>query len=149
MWLGIKKVIRANHMISLITSSTTDPCSIHRSIIYRDKIILNFCWIKLKPGYLYLSENLTFPLWCVPLIQSGSLNWPSSTKNIGSVRNLHVQVYRSIWHKIHYDVSSEGLDRHYHKYSSSSCWTRWDINHNVCLDLQNCCYSIYTLPPRN
>jgi hypothetical protein len=25
MWLGIKNVIRANHMISLITSSTTDP----------------------------------------------------------------------------------------------------------------------------
>ena len=32
MWLGIKNVIMANHMISLITSSTTDPslttCSI-------------------------------------------------------------------------------------------------------------------------
>jgi hypothetical protein len=29
MLLGIKRVIRANHMISLITSSTTDPwCSI-------------------------------------------------------------------------------------------------------------------------
>jgi hypothetical protein len=28
MWLGIKNVIRANHMISLITSSTTDPMSI-------------------------------------------------------------------------------------------------------------------------
>jgi hypothetical protein len=25
MWLGIKNVISANHMISLITSSTTDP----------------------------------------------------------------------------------------------------------------------------
>jgi hypothetical protein len=26
MGLGIKNVIMANHMISLITSSTTDPC---------------------------------------------------------------------------------------------------------------------------
>ena len=48
-------------------------------------------------------------------------------KNIRSVRNLHAQVYRSIWCKTHYDVtvknnsiSSEGLDRHYHECPSSS-----------------------------
>ena len=48
-------------------------------------------------------------------------------KNIRSVCNSHAQVYRSIWRKTHYDVtdkknnvSSEGLDRHYHKYPSSS-----------------------------
>ena len=71
-------------------------------------------------------------------------------KRIKSVRSVHAQVYRSIWRKAHYDVidksssiSSEGLDRHYHKYSSSSCWTRWDINHNVCLDIQNSHYSMY------
>ena len=69
-------------------------------------------------------------------------------KNIMSVRNLHAQVYRSIWCKIYYDVtdkhnniSSEGLDRHYHKNSSSSYQTHWDISDNVCLNLQNCCYS--------
>jgi hypothetical protein len=46
--------------------------------------------------------------------------------------------------KTHYDVtdknnnvSSEGIDRHYHKYR-----TRWDISNNVCLYLQNWRYSI-------
>ena len=69
--------------------------------------------------------------------------WPWPTK-------IHVQVYRSIWCKTHYDVthknsnvSSEGLDRHYHKYHSLSYQTPWDISDNVCLDLQNCRYSIY------
>jgi hypothetical protein len=45
--------------------------------------------------------------------------------------------------KIHYDItdknnniSAEGLDRHYHKYHSSSLWTLRDISDNVCLDLQ-------------
>jgi len=73
-------------------------------------------------------------------------------KNIRSVRNSHTQVYRSIWCKTHYDVtdknnnvSSEDLDRHYHKYPSWSYRTRWDIIDNVCLDIQNCLYSIYTL----
>jgi hypothetical protein len=28
MWLGMNHVIMANHMISLITSSTTDPCKL-------------------------------------------------------------------------------------------------------------------------
>ena len=58
-------------------------------------------------------------------------------KNIRSVRNLHAKIYRSIWHWTYYDVtdknnnvSSEGLDRHYHKYPSSSYRT-------------NCLYSIY------
>jgi hypothetical protein len=60
-------------------------------------------------------------------------------KRIKSVRNVHAQVYRSIWH---YDVidksnniSSEGLDRHYHKYPEI-------LSNNVCLDLQNSHYSI-------
>jgi hypothetical protein len=73
-------------------------------------------------------------------------------KNIRSVRNARAQVYRSIWRKTHYDVthknnnvSSEGLDRHYHKYHRSSNSTHWDISDNVCLDLQNCRYSIYTI----
>jgi len=71
-------------------------------------------------------------------------------KNIRSVRNSHAQVYRSIWRKTHYDVtdknnniSFEGLDIHYHKYPSSPNRTHWDISDNVCLDLQNCYYSIF------
>ena len=45
-------------------------------------------------------------------------------KCIGSVPNSHVQVYRSIWRKTHYvtdkniNVSSEGLNGHYQKFSS-------------------------------
>jgi hypothetical protein len=32
MWLGIKNVIMANHMMSLITSSTTDPWGQFKSV---------------------------------------------------------------------------------------------------------------------
>ena len=99
--------------------------------------------------YYQLLANWTFSLWCVPLIKTGSLNWPT-------VRYSHAQGYRSIWRKTHYDfsaknnnVSSEGLDRLYHKYPSSSCRTRWDISDNVCLDLQNCCYSIFNMKKNN
>jgi len=91
----------------------------------------------------YISANWTFSIWCVPLIKPGSLNWPWSTKILG-----HVQVYQSILRKTHYDVanknnkvSSEGLDRHYHKYPSSY-QTHWDIS-DVWLYLQICCYSIF------
>ena len=61
-------------------------------------------------------------------------------KNIRSVCNLHAQVYWSIWRKTQIDVtdknnniSSEGPDRHYHKYHSSSYQTRWDISDRWCL----------------
>jgi hypothetical protein len=70
-------------------------------------------------------------------------------KIIRSVRNSHAQVYRSIWRKTHYDVtyinnnvSSEGLNRYNHKHPSLSYQTRWNISYNVCLNLQNWCYSI-------
>ena len=53
----------------------------------------------------------------------------------------HVQVYRSIWHKTHYNVTdknnnvnSEDIDKHYHKYTSLSYQNRWDISNNVCLN---------------
>ena len=65
-------------------------------------------------------------------------------KNIRSVWNCMRK-----WCKAHCEVtdknnnvSSESLDRHYHKYPSESFRTRWDISNNVCLNLQNCCYSI-------
>jgi hypothetical protein len=91
---------------------------------------------------LYFIGKLDISRWCVLLIV-----WITEQtlihKNIRSVCNSHVQVYWSIWRKTHYDVtdknnniSSEGLDRHYHKYHSSSYGTRWDISNNVCLDLQ-------------
>jgi hypothetical protein len=87
------------------------------------------------------------PLMCA-LIKSGS-ELTLIHKNIRSVRNSHAQVNLSIWRKTQYDVTdknnnvnSEGLDRHYQKYPSSY-WTRWDIGDNVCLDLQNCHYSIF------
>ena len=64
-------------------------------------------------------------------------------KRIKSVRNSHAQVYWSIWCKAHYNVkdknnnvSSEGVDRHYHKYPAI-------LSDNVCLDLQNSHYSMY------
>jgi hypothetical protein len=41
------------------------------------------------------------------------------------------------------NISSDGLDRYYHKYPSSSYQTHRDISDNVCLDLQNCHYSIF------
>jgi hypothetical protein len=93
-----------------------------------------------------LSANWTFSLWCVPLIKYASL----IHKNIRSVRYSHAPVYRSIRRKTYYgmthknnNVSSEGLDRYYHKYPSSSHRTRWDISDNVCLDLQNCRCSVF------
>ena len=59
-------------------------------------------------------------------------------KNIKSVRNSHAQVYQTIWRKTHNDItdknnniSSEGLDRNYHIYSSSFYQTRWDIRDNA------------------
>jgi len=45
MWLGIKNVIRANHMISLITSSTTDPSRACISVKKKLNIeIMDFHW---------------------------------------------------------------------------------------------------------
>ena len=65
-------------------------------------------------------------------------------KNIRSVHNSHAQIYRSILRKTHYDITDnnnnviyEGLDRHYHKYPSSTYGTLGDISNDVCLDLQN------------
>jgi hypothetical protein len=95
----------------------------------------------------YLSENWTFSL-CVLLIKSGSLNWPWCTKILCQFVT-HMYKFSCQSDVKHYDiidknnnVSSEGLDRHYHKYPSLSFRTRWDISNNDCLNLQNCCYSI-------
>jgi hypothetical protein len=98
----------------------------------------------------HVSANWTFSFWLVPLIKS--LNWPWSTKILGQFvtrlckNRLWYWKYRSLWHQTHFDVtdknnnfSFEDLDIHYH---SSSCRTHYKTSDNVCLKLQNCCYSI-------
>jgi hypothetical protein len=60
MWLGIKNVIRANRMISLITSSTTDPCLFMVIVFFCWKSVL-YWWKKLE--YLEKSTN-NFHLKC-------------------------------------------------------------------------------------
>jgi len=71
-------------------------------------------------------------------------------KNIRSVRNSHVQELTLILKIIgqcddvtdkNNNASLKDLDIHYH---SSSCRTCCDTSNNVCLDLQNCRYSIFT-----
>jgi hypothetical protein len=87
----------------------------------------------------FISKLGIFPLMCdVDKIWITELTLIH--KNIRSVRNSHKQVYGSIWRKTHYEVTDE---------NNNVIWsyrTWWDINDNVCLDLQNCCYSIYIAP---
>ena len=71
-------------------------------------------------------------------------------KIIRLVGNSHAQVHRSIRRKSHYDVtdknnnaSFEDLNILYHQNHSLSCQTCCDTSNNVCLDLQNCRYSIF------
>ena len=96
-----------------------------------------------------LSANWIFSLWCVPLKKSRSLNWPWSTNILGQfITCMHKFIGQSdvkhiMTSLINNNVSSEGLDRYYHKYPSSSHRTRWDISDNVCLDLQNCRCSVF------
>ena len=116
--------------------------------IYIDWLI-DWCLMPTLAVFQFYWQIWQFPCDVCRLIKSGSLNRPLIHKNIRSVRNSHAKVYPFIWRKTHYNitdknnnVSSEGLDRHYHKYPISSYRTRWDIRDNVCLDLQNCRYSI-------
>jgi hypothetical protein len=96
-----------------------------------------------------LSANWIFSLWCVPLKKSRSLNWPWSTNILGQfITCMHKFIGQSdvkhiMTSLINNNVSSEGLDRYYHKYPSSSYRIRWDITNNVCLNLQNWRYSIF------
>jgi hypothetical protein len=75
--------------------------------------------------YRILSANWTFSLLCVPLIKSGSLNRPWSTNVLGQfLTRMCKFIDQSDVKKTHYvtdkniNVSSEGLDRHYQKFSS-------------------------------
>jgi hypothetical protein len=59
--------------------------------------------------YIYLSANWTFSLWCVPLIKSGSLNWPWSTKILG---HFITRIRKVIGHsnvKTHYEVTKKPI----------------------------------------
>ena len=116
----------------------------------------NFKVFGLTPPSWYPANEANTRIWKLeifPLMCAADKVWINELtlihKNIRSVRNSHAQVYQSIWCKPHYDVidknnnvSSEDLDRHYHKYPSSAYRTCWDISDNVCLNLQNCCYSL-------
>ena len=57
--------------------------------------------------------------------------------------------YLSVWCQTHYDFTDKTMTSaleisayNYHYYHNSSYQTRYDTSDNVCLDLQNCCYSI-------
>ena len=41
------------------------------------------CTFVYKHVFFVYWQNWTFSLWCVPMIKSGSLNWPWSTKILG------------------------------------------------------------------
>jgi hypothetical protein len=75
-----------------------------------------------------------------------SLNWPWSTKIllvgqfVTRMRKnwiwyimLDNENYRSVWCQTHFDVTDK---------NNNISWTCWDTSNNVCLDLQNCCFSI-------
>ena len=108
MWNDMRSSFRTKH--------------INDSMLIKDLVRWRLYNVTLEnSNIMLLSANWTFFLWFVPLKKSGSLNLPWSTKNISSVWNSHVQVYRSIWRKTHNDVtdknnnvSSEGLDSLYH-----------------------------------
>ena len=60
------------------------------------------------------------------------------------------KIYLSVWSHIYYDVTFqnnnicyEGLDKHCHYYCILFYQTRCYTSDNVCLDLQDCLYSIY------
>ena len=76
--------------------------------------------------FKFIGEFDVFPLMCAA--DKVWITQLTLIQNIiRSVRSLHAHVYRSIWRRPHYDVtdknnnvSSEGLDRYYHKYSARS-----------------------------
>jgi hypothetical protein len=86
------------------------------------------------------------------------INRNSSKKNLWcrqgyiSVRNSHAQVQRSITNVKHIMMPPIKTITQFwrprqiiSKISQIVYRTRWDIIDNVCLDLQNCCYSIFTI----
>jgi hypothetical protein len=96
-------------------------------------------WLEIE----FIGKLDIFPLMC-----AADKVWNTELtlihKNIRSFRSSHVQLYWSIWRKTHHDdndknnnISSEGLDRHYHKYPSLSYQNLWDIRDNVCLDIHS------------
>jgi hypothetical protein len=98
--------------------------------------------------YCELLANSTFSLWCVPLIKSGSLNWLWSNKVLDQFVTAQEQspilkiIDQCDVTNKNINGSFEDLDIHYHQHHNSSYRTHCDT---VCLDLQNCCYSIYIM----
>ena len=94
MWNDMRSSFRTKH--------------INDSMLIKDLVRWRLYNVTLEnSNIMLLSANWTFFLWFVPLKKSGSLNLPWSTKNISSVWNSHVQVYRSIWRKTHNDVTDK------------------------------------------
>ena len=58
---------------------------------------------------IYLSANWNFFLWCVPMIKSGSLNWPWSTNILGNsnTQELTLMLTLSVWHQRHFDITDK------------------------------------------
>ena len=106
-------------------------------------------WTLLWPAFAfgidkYLSANWTFSLLMSAADKVWITYWPWSTEILGQFIICMCQFIGQ------YDVtdrnnniSSDGLHRHYNKYPSWSYQTHRDISDKVCLNLQNCCYSIY------
>ena len=91
MWLGIKHVIRANHMISLITSSKTDPSILRRLIslswynILELKFYIRIALIKVWDSRAWRSLLTTLlPLWCLQTFL------PYKVKNTYTIRQNSV-----------------------------------------------------------
>ena len=77
-------------------------------------------------------------------------------QNIRLVRNSHsqeltdIENYRSVWHQTHFDITDKNnnvsfKDLYIHYITRSQLVLCCDTSDNVCLDLQNCRYSIFSV----
>ena len=104
-----------------------------------------------------LSANWTFSLWCVPLIKSGSLNWPWSTKILGqfitSMRKNRLWYWKllvSVLRQTQFNVTDKNNNASFEDLDMIiSIITAHPVGLAailaiMSLDLQNCRYSIFT-----
>jgi hypothetical protein len=104
-----------------------------------------------------LSANWTFSLWCVPLIKSGSLNWPWSTKILGqfitSMRKNRLWYWKllvSVLRQTQFNVTDKNNNASFEDLDMIiSIITAHPVGLAAILaimflDLQNCRYSIFT-----
>jgi len=82
------------------------------------------------------STKHTFCLWSHSVILSVSMNWQWYWK-------LSICLWCQTYYEVTYknnNASFEGINIQYRSLSNRTCCNAFD---NVCLDLQNCCYSTY------